>query len=50
MKTYDVLVVGADTAGQTAAYELGAHGLEVALADNSGRPVGVCVLAGCQTK
>ena len=50
MKTYDVLVVGAGTAGQTAAYELRAHGLEVALADNSGRPGGVCALAGCQAK
>ena len=50
MKTYDVLVVGSGTAGQTAAHELRAHGLEVALADNSGRPGGVCALAGCQAK
>ena len=50
MKTYDVMVVGAGTAGQTAAYELKAHGLDVALADNSGRPGGVCALAGCQAK
>jgi glutathione reductase (NADPH) len=50
MKTYDVLVVGSGTAGQTAAYELRGYGLEVALADNSGRPGGVCALAGCQAK
>ena len=50
MKTYDAVVVGAGTAGQTAAHELRAHGLEVALADNSGRPGGVCALAGCQAK
>jgi len=50
MKTYDVLVVGSGTAGQTAAHELCGHGLEVALADNSGRPGGICALAGCQAK
>jgi glutathione reductase (NADPH) len=50
VKTYDVIIVGAGTAGQTAAYELKAHGLDVALADTSGRPGGVCALAGCQAK
>jgi glutathione reductase (NADPH) len=50
MRTYDVLVVGSGTADQTAAHELRGHGLEVALADNSGRPGGVCALAGCQVK
>ena len=50
MKTVDALVVGAGTAGQTAAYELRSQGLDVALADNSDRPGGVCALAGCQAK
>ncbi|BBO71444.1 hypothetical protein DSCA_53740 [Desulfosarcina alkanivorans] len=40
MKNYDAVAVGAGTAGQTAAHELRAHGLEVALVDNSGRPGG----------
>jgi glutathione reductase (NADPH) len=46
----DVLVVGAGTGGQTAAHDLRDRGLEVGVADASGRPGGVCALAGCQAK
>ncbi len=48
--TYDVVVVGSGTAGQTAAYELKSKGLSVGLVDNADRPGGVCALAGCQAK
>jgi len=50
MKNYDAIVVGSGTAGQTAAYLLNDHGLEVALVEKSDRPGGVCALAGCQAK
>lgn len=50
MKTYDVVVVGSGTGGQTAAYTLCDYGLSVALIENSETPGGVCALAGCQAK
>ncbi len=50
MSEYDVLVIGAGTAGQTVAYDLLDKGLTVAVADMSDRPGGVCALAGCQAK
>ncbi len=50
MKQYDVVVIGAGTGGQTAAYDLGAAGLDVALVDDAGRLGGTCALAGCQPK
>ena len=50
METYDVLVVGAGTAGQTAAHLLKDGGLKVAVAEQSELPGGVCALAGCQAK
>lgn len=50
MACYDVLVVGAGTAGQTAAHALRDGGLKVAVAEKSERPGGVCALAGCQAK
>jgi glutathione reductase (NADPH) len=50
MDSYDVVIVGAGTAGQTAAYELSAEGLSVAVVEKSDRPGGICALAGCQAK
>ena len=50
MKTYDVLVVGTGTAGQTAAFEMSDHGYSVAVIEQSDEPGGVCALHGCQSK
>nr|MBL0713627.1 FAD-dependent oxidoreductase [Desulfobacterales bacterium] len=50
MKTYDVVVVGSGSGGQTAAYTLCEYGLKVAVIENSPTPGGVCALAGCQAK
>jgi len=50
MNTYDVVVVGSGTAGQTAAYDLREAGLTVAVIEKSDRPGGVCALSGCQPK
>lgn len=50
MVKFDVVVVGSGTAGQTAAYDLKAAGLRVAVIESSDRPGGVCALAGCQPK
>ncbi len=47
---YDVIVVGTGTAGQTAAYDLNASGLKVAIIECSRRPGGTCALSGCQAK
>ena len=49
-KTYDVLVIGSGTAGQTAAYELKTQGLTVGVVEHSDRPGGTCALSGCQAK
>ena len=50
MSDYDVVIVGSGTAGQTAAYDLNAAGLRVAVVEKSERPGGVCALSGCQAK
>ena len=50
MTEYDVVVIGTGTAGQTAAYELNARGLKVAVVEKSDKPGGICALAGCQAK
>ena len=50
MQTYDVIVIGSGTGGQTAAYDLKNAGLKVALVENSERPGGTCALSGCQPK
>lgn len=50
MPEFDVIIVGSGTAGQTAAYDLNAAGLRVAVVESSDRPGGVCSLAGCQPK
>jgi glutathione reductase (NADPH) len=50
MPEFDVVVVGSGTAGQTAAYDLKAAGLRVAVVESSSRPGGICALAGCQAK
>ena len=50
METFDVIVIGTGTAGQTAAFDLAAEGLRVAIAENSSAPGGVCALRGCQAK
>jgi len=50
MDTYDVVIVGSGTAGQTAAFYLKEKGLNVALVEKSDRPGGTCALAGCQPK
>lgn len=50
MSDYDAVVIGTGTAGQTAAYELKANGLTVAVVEKSATPGGICALAGCQAK
>jgi glutathione reductase (NADPH) len=50
MPEFDAVIVGSGTAGQTAAYDLNAAGLRVAVVESSDRPGGVCALAGCQPK
>lgn len=50
METYDVVVVGSGTSGQTAAYQLNEKKLNVAVIEKTDRPGGVCALAGCQPK
>ncbi|MGB3224019.1 MAG: NAD(P)/FAD-dependent oxidoreductase [Desulforhopalus sp.] len=50
MKELDVLIIGAGTAGQTAAFDLVAEGYSIAVVDNSGEPGGICALHGCQAK
>ena len=50
MAKYDVVVIGTGTAGQTAAYDLNAKGLNVAVVEKSDKPGGTCALAGCQAK
>jgi glutathione reductase (NADPH) len=50
MDTFDVVVVGSGTGGQTAAYDLNAAGLKVAVIDRSDCPGGTCALTGCQPK
>ena len=50
MLEFDVVIVGSGTAGQTAAYDLKAGGLRVAVIESSDRPGGTCALAGCQAK
>lgn len=50
MITYDVVIIGSGTAGQTAAFELKNHGLSVAVVEESQTPGGTCALAGCQAK
>jgi glutathione reductase (NADPH) len=47
---YDVVIVGSGTAGQTAAYDLMAGGLKVAVVESGDRPGGTCALRGCQPK
>ncbi len=47
---FDAVIVGSGTAGQTAAYDLNAAGLRVAVVESSEKPGGVCALAGCQPK
>ncbi|MFO7840056.1 MAG: NAD(P)/FAD-dependent oxidoreductase [Desulfosalsimonadaceae bacterium] len=49
-RTYDVIVVGSGTGGQTAARMLKDYGLSVAVIEHSEMPGGICALAGCQAK
>jgi len=50
MDTYDVVIVGSGTSGQTAAFDLNEKGLKVGVVEKSDRPGGTCALAGCQPK
>ena len=50
MKTYDVVVIGTGTAGQTAAFEISENGYNVAVIEQSSEPGGICALHGCQSK
>ena len=50
METYDVVVVGSGTSGQTGAFRLKEKGLNVAVIEKADRPGGICALAGCQPK
>jgi glutathione reductase (NADPH) len=49
-ESYDVIVIGTGTAGQTAAYDLTEKGLTVGVIEHSDRPGGTCALQGCQAK
>jgi glutathione reductase (NADPH) len=48
--SYDAVVIGSGTAGQTAAYQLSAAGLKVGVVEHSTQPGGTCALSGCQAK
>lgn len=50
MKDYDAVIIGSGTAGQTAAYDLQAAGMQVAIVEKSDHPGGVCAQSGCQPK
>jgi glutathione reductase (NADPH) len=50
MQEFDTIIIGAGTAGQTAAYDLVAEGLRVAVVERSQTPGGICALHGCQAK
>jgi glutathione reductase (NADPH) len=50
MESYDVVVVGSGTSGQTAAFQLNQKGLNIAVIEKTDRPGGICALAGCQPK
>ena len=50
MHTYDVVVIGTGTGGQSAAMELAVEGFSVAVVEQSDTPGGVCALYGCQAK
>ncbi|MEJ2135864.1 MAG: NAD(P)/FAD-dependent oxidoreductase [Desulfofustis sp.] len=50
MQSFDVVVIGAGTGGQTAAVELAAEGFRVAVVEHSATPGGICALHGCQAK
>lgn len=50
MKTYDVVVIGTGTAGQTAALDISNHGYKTAVVEQSHEAGGVCALHGCQSK
>lgn len=50
MNEPDVLIIGAGTAGQTAAFDLAAAGYRVTVAEKTAKPGGVCALSGCQAK
>ena len=50
MDSFDVIVIGTGTSGQTAALELAAEGLSVAIIEQSDTPGGICALHGCQAK
>ncbi|MDX9835720.1 MAG: NAD(P)/FAD-dependent oxidoreductase [Desulfobulbus sp.] len=50
MDTFDVIVIGTGTAGQSATFDLVAEGLKVAIIEYSDTPGGTCALRGCQAK
>lgn len=50
MDTFNVIIIGTGTAGQTAAFRLAAEGYTVAIIENSDTPGGTCALHGCQAK
>ena len=50
MDTFDIIVIGTGTAGQTAAFNLAAQGFSVAIIENTSTPGGTCALRGCQAK
>ncbi|MFW2368642.1 MAG: dihydrolipoyl dehydrogenase family protein [Desulforhopalus sp.] len=50
MTELDVLIIGAGTAGQTAAMDLVVEGYRVAVVEKTSTPGGICALHGCQAK
>ncbi|MGW8195838.1 MAG: dihydrolipoyl dehydrogenase family protein [Desulforhopalus sp.] len=50
MSELDVLIIGAGTAGQTAAMDLVSEGYRVTIVETSDTPGGTCALYGCQPK
>lgn len=50
MDTFDAIIIGTGTAGQTAAINLAVEGYNVAIIEDSETPGGTCALHGCQAK
>jgi glutathione reductase (NADPH) len=50
LKSYDIVIVGSGTAGQTVAHELAKKRIKLAVVEQSDRPGGTCALRGCQAK
>jgi glutathione reductase (NADPH) len=50
MRTYDVIIIGSGTGGQTTAFDLVSKDFKIAVVEQSDLPGGTCALSGCQPK